>query len=258
MRSLLLAIGLLAALNAQVTPPPPATSSQQPNTKQATSTQEVGQNKPAQAEYQKALEKAFAPETWSQWSLLVLGIAGAFFAYHTLIATKNSADAARASAEALIRSERGLILVTMGQLPDFNPEPNRLEFLFLAPILRNYGKTGVTITRTVGRAHQVGAIGDLPEEPVYAGEGVQDIRATVTFPPDALTQPIKLGVSSLEWPAIRTSQRILYIYGFVEYADAFDRHHESRFCYLYHVPGGFNPNPAGFYVSGPEAYNRCT
>ncbi len=145
----------------------------------------------------------------------------------------------------------------MGQLPDFNPAPNRLEVLFLAPILRNYGKTGVTITRTVGRAHQIGAIGDLPDEPVYAGEGVQDIRATVTFPPDALTQPIKLGVSSRDWPAIRTGQKILYIYGFVEYTDAFDRHRESRFCYLYHVPAGFNPNPAGFYVSGPEAYNRC-
>ncbi len=157
-----------------------------------------------------------------------------------------------------MKSERGLVLVTIGSLPDFNPQPNSLEFLYITPLLKNYGETAATITRTLARPHQVTDSGDLPAEPEYFGDRVQDIKATVTIPPDIATQPLQLGISSLEWPAIRTGQKVLYIYGFVQYNDAFDRPHETRFCYLYHVPGGFNPNPTGFYLTGPPAYNRCT
>jgi hypothetical protein len=80
----------------------------------------------------------------------------------------------------------------------------------------------------------------------------------VTLPPDMVMQPLKLALSGSNWPAIRDGQNFLYVYGFVEYLDAFDRKRESRFCYLYHVPGGFNPNPRGFYMSGGHEYNRCT
>ena len=50
----------------------------------------------------------------------------------------------------------------------------------------------------------------------------------------------------------------LWLYGCINYLDINDRPHQSRFCFEYRVPGGFNPSPEGFYISGPEAYNHCT
>ncbi len=52
----------------------------------------------------------------------------------------------------------------------------------------------------------------------------------------------------------------LWVYGFVNHLVINDNDclHQTRFCFEYRVPGGFNPNPEGFYIAGPEAYNRCT
>src|SRR5882724_6063802 len=56
-------------------------------------------------------------------------------------ATKQSAEAAALNAEALINSERAWILVEIGEIPNFQPNPNKLEILWIRPMVRNYGKT---------------------------------------------------------------------------------------------------------------------
>src|ERR1700682_3432917 len=51
-------------------------------------------------EPQKIWQKAFAPETWSNWALVLLGGVGSFFGFRTLRALRQQVDANRVSAEA--------------------------------------------------------------------------------------------------------------------------------------------------------------
>jgi hypothetical protein len=65
-------------------------------------------------------EKAFAPELWSQWGVLLVAVIAAWIYWHTLKGTHRAADAAETSAKAaekntnaLIASERPWIVVTL-------------------------------------------------------------------------------------------------------------------------------------------------
>lgn len=78
------------------------------------------------------------------------------------------------------------------------------------------------------------------------------------MPPDAPAQGLQPGISNFDFMPVYERKSSLWLYGYIDYLDINDRPHQSRFCFQYHVPGGFNPNPEGFYISGPEAYNRCT
>ena len=51
---------------------------------------------------------------------------------------------------------------------------------------------------------------------------------------------------------------ILCSYGMIEYRDIFENQRYTYFCYLYHIPHGFDMAPEGFTRSGPPAYNKTT
>ena len=217
--------------------------------------------------------KVISPEILPIWIASLIAIIGTFVAVCTLFAIKReaieiqdvakaaakNADATHKTVEALMMGQRAWVIVTIGDIPPFTPEPNTLEILWVKPTFINCGKTPARITRIRAREHQVSKVDELPEEPIYEGTGiiVAKFDGNAFLPPNANVQPVNVGISGSDFVPIRQGKSVLYLYGFVDYLDVYDRQRTTRFCFIYHVPGGFNPSPEAFYLGGPARYNEA-
>jgi hypothetical protein len=173
---------------------------------------------------------------------------------------KDTADATRINAEAMVSSERAWVLVDIGRLPPFDPDPNRLEFLWIFPTIRNYGRTVARIKRIVGIVKLIPEGQELPSVPEYTvGQGF-DQGIDAVLPPQAPMQP-RLGVSGDEWIEVRQGRRILFVHGFIEYFDGIsDKQRKTAYCFAYAIQRGFSPAESGFYpyLAAPAVYTDCT
>src|ERR1035438_4305315 len=88
--------------------------------------------------------------------------------------------------------------------------------------------------------------------------GFRKLTLDLDLPQEASFQPWNLGISNFDLVPVLEQRSVLWLYGVVRYEDIYGDSHESRFCFSFVFPGGFNPNPAGFDNSGPIAYNRNT
>ena len=140
----------------------------------------------------------------------------------------------------------------------FLPAQSMLEILYILPAAKNYGRTEARITAGRAKLLNVPKGEQLPTDPDYGAAGFQIVDTEILLPPEAIVQPFRLGISNLDFKPIYEGRSTIWIYGFIDYRDIYDRPHQSRFCFLYHVPGGFNPGPAGWYGGGPPLYSRCT
>ena len=95
----------------------------------------------------------------------------------------------------------------------------------------------------------------LPDKPAY--NNILD--SGEILPPDRTTI-LDVGTVAEDFLSARNDNKKFYIFGFVDYVDLGGKMRQSRFCYIYHIPTGFNPTPEGFYrcANCPEAYTRCT
>jgi hypothetical protein len=178
----------------------------------------------------------------------------------------HSANAAAISTgttpDILMSENRARLLVTLPhdaseKIASFVPSPTTLATLYILPVVRNYGKTMAVVTLFKARFLILSEGQQLPTDPDYEAADFQTVQVVTQLPPDALVQP-KAGISNFDFVPVYEQKSTLWLYGLVDYRDIYGFSHQSRFCFVYHIPGGFNPNPAGFYSSGPEAYNRCT
>jgi len=175
-------------------------------------------------------------------------------------AARDNAIAARDNAQTLLNSERAWILVDTGEIPDnFEPNQNSVEILDVRPVVRNSGRTPGWITHGFIRYYPVPAGGRLAPEPDYRG-GMAEVEVNIVLAPNGLIQPLHVAIPWSAFVAIRQGNPTLYVYGFVDYTDIANQQRQSRFCFIYHVPGGFDPQARGFYsaVDAPVAYTRCT
>jgi len=202
-------------------------------------------------------------------AVLVAAPAAVYAAIHTRRAADAAAKAAKEAANqvrVLVNEQRPWLLVSLPpsaseMVAKFVPEPTTLSFLYVYPVVRNYGKTIARITLSKAKLLVLADGQKLPADPDYEGSGFNTIGASALLPPDTATQALQPGISNFDFMPIYERKSTLWLYGFVDYLDINDindRPHQSRFCFEYRAPGGFNPNPEGFYISGPEAYNRCT
>jgi hypothetical protein len=165
--------------------------------------------------------------------------------------------ALRKQGNAFLNSERALVLVETGDIPDnFIPDPNSHEVLGIMPVFRNYGKTPARIIRISIRSHKVPRPEALPAKPKYKNA----TSFNITLPPDLPIQPINLEIPLSDFIEIRKGNPVLYIYGFVDYVDFGKTERKSSFCFIYYVPSGKVSMERGFAVpaSIPEAYTDCT
>lgn len=163
----------------------------------------------------------------------------------------------RKAAQAIANNERAWILVTMGDLPEFTPNHDVLEILYVIPTLKNYGRTPAIITKMRATPERIPVGFKLQPTADHSNIYTKNIDYEIPLPPDHAIQPVKIGIPTADFTPIFDGSFSQYIRGFVEYRDINNRAHTTEFCFIYHVPRGFNPDPAGFYA-GPPEYNKIT
>ena len=183
-------------------------------------------------------------------------------------AATDNAKAAQLTAQAVIDSERGWLQVTLGtiQLPT-SIAPESLMVFFLFPTVTNKGKTVCRLTEMFLTKRFVKSRLDLPSSPVYEVKGCADsessvLRDELILAPDFPLTPLGIGISMAEVLKVRDAVETLYVYGYVRYEISglvSETTRLTRFCFHYHIPGGFTPLPEGFLMpTGLPEYTRAT
>jgi hypothetical protein len=228
--------------------------------------QPQGKSKEQQAK-DDSLDTLYRRYMWAT----IFGVIGAFIGLVVLIcqtvisrtaanAAKIAAEAGLKQSEAIVTGDRAWIVADIGEIPDtFVPNLNALEVLDVRPLIRNSGRTPGWIKRAFIRYYLIAQGSTLPPDPDYQG-ALSRQKVHVIVPPNATIQPLHVPIPLSEFVAIRQGDPILYIYGFVDYIDFTQQERQTRFCFEYHVPRGFDSQIRGFYISVnvPEAYIRHT
>ena len=185
------------------------------------------------------------------------------------VAARNNAQAAKASADAIIVENRPWLLMSEIMVPYLVPAveatPGAERFSYCITMTKNYGKTPARVTTLWGRLE----IGESPTTPpkdlvVEIGR-TAPIPQTYVFPPGETKAAEAMLSSGFISPEARDNvltnkTKFLWLLGFVKYRDTFEREpsieYESRFCYLYETRLN---SPAPFWTpAGPPEYNRAT
>jgi hypothetical protein len=150
-------------------------------------------------------------------------------------------------------SERAWMFVDIGKLPPFNGDA---LVLWVMPFAKNEGKTVARITRTSLQQRTIEAGQKLPEVPEYTQQATVDFM----LPPNGGARPMQVGFVPSDFINSRNEGKTIYLYGFIDYVDAFRKTRQTRFCYYYHVQHGADPAEDRFYIARdvPIAYTRCT
>lgn len=197
--------------------------------------------------------RAFGPESLATWVLVIAAGIGLYVTWRT-------AKAALLNAEVAIDSTRAWITVEIGELPNFQPSADSLEFLWIFPTIQNKGKTPARIKRIAGILKLIPSGQQLPTVPEYIlGQGF-DQRIDVILPPDSPIRP-RLGISGQEFIDIQNGELSLFVHGFVEYMDGVSQKaRKTSYIFSYVVQSGFSPAEAGFYpyLDAPREYTECT
>jgi hypothetical protein len=197
---------------------------------------------------------------WRLWVfnglLVVVGLLQVWLLFGTLKVTKTAADAAKASADAVVNGERAWLLMDSHGPILQRPQ----DGFYQSPVtLKNFGKTPAKVI-AINIAIQIESSRESPSDTtVYDGE-------THAVVPDMIPQGIPMPymacsdapVSPEQVDQIRDEKRFLWLCGSVRYEDIFrqDPIHETRFCYLredrHDGMGMF------WYEAGPPEYNHAT
>jgi type II secretory pathway pseudopilin PulG len=227
--------------------------------------------------------------------LTIVGLVGTIVALRTLSAIKKQAEimdehrvslaqlakaaqdnaaAAKASADALINTERAWVIATpddnspvIGFIPSAGA--GNLEMHLVGANQRNavsfsLKSTGNTPARLVEIAilyRKANRLDDIPTEPDYDGKIPLNDLPLVTGDSIGFVQFLEPSpiLPKSEADAVCRQEAFLYAFGLVVYRDVYDRLHETRFGYVYHFPLGLDPKPKGFRRDGlPPSYNQAT
>jgi hypothetical protein len=176
--------------------------------------------------------------------------------------SRDAADAAKASAQALIDGERPWVLVENLILLELLPmEQNRPVQVRYE--IQNYGKTPARLVRARTKFQMSNQMDGPPNPEIYQDAGGKIPQRIV--PP--MLEPRLLNFAFLEPDRYLRMERIqainngdvyFWAYGFVAYRDTLgtDREYMTRFCYCYIVPPLMEP--ARFCLAGPPEYNTAT
>ena len=216
-------------------------------------------------------------DVWDKFSVLgnisiaVVGVGGILVGIFTLRRLKEqnriaalSAKAASENTQFLIDSKRAWLDVTMGDVKfsDLFVDTSALTIFIMRPTITNYGKTVTRIKSMYLRKHICESDSRLPQEPVYESPETVYFVGELLMVPASKKTPLYVSTSSIEFQKIKNSGESLYLYGYVRYeilGEPGTTERETRFCFIYHIPGGFSGDPEGFHMpTGLPQYNRAT
>lgn len=232
--------------------------------------------------------KIAAPEILPNWILAIVGVFGTIAAFwsaallyaqvkearktsdEALRIAKETADASKANAEALMRSERARLLVDRIQEPylvpvEESPTMNqRLSHCIL--FIKNFGSTpGVMVASQfqlqIGDSPNVPPSGQLYDMKPYT---LNQIPITVPQQADAIPMEAVLQSEGFIRPETRDAiltrkTSYLWLCGIIRYYDVFERkddEHETRICYMYETRLN-TPKPV-WRQAGPATSNKAT
>jgi hypothetical protein len=153
------------------------------------------------------------------------------------------------NADALVISERAWVQVEFITNKTHYALSNSLHdprtYIYVWPMIRNYGKTPAQVSKIVIRTHQLPKTSDphipprLPDAPLYDAPQTITQIADYLVPPNLGINPIPVPIAVADIPAIYSRDVFLYLYGYAEY-DRIGGKDKARtkFCYLYWVPYG--------------------
>ncbi len=157
------------------------------------------------------------------------------------------------------RTERAWII---GNVVNTNferpPDPN--EELHCVVSIKNTGRTPATITRAGISAKLSSSLSDLPALPQYGKNEKVSFSHLLLVPKDSFALSAQTIIEVAQYDAFMSRRLFLYVHGFVEYRDTFNRKHETRFCDYYLVPDGGGILVEGFQrnIEAPPEYNKAT
>jgi hypothetical protein len=198
-------------------------------------------------------------------ALVIIGSLGIRFANETLRTielqvvemraqtgvSQKMAEVARVNAEALVNSERSLILVSHNAPPG----SDTWDFKFRAT---NYGRSPAEIRWIFFEPIPLDRDDPLPEWPPYVGTEDRMFMHREWVPPQA---SIPVGDYSTEaianmaggglWQELQSGRKKLWVYGVIRYRDKVpSEEHETRFCH-WKSPVQY----VGLLMGGPGGYN---
>jgi hypothetical protein len=178
-------------------------------------------------------------------------------------AAKESADAAKTSADFIVNTERAWVLPIISRPTgdyavkehEINQFGERLSPLEIKFDFKNFGKTPAVITTWRILFVAIKEIGDLPPQPDY---GIPAPPQNSIMLPQEESFTDKQRIRILPNDPSGESAMILYAYGFIRYLDIFGQSRETRFGYasdagkpkdiLWRTPE----------IAGPPEYNKHT
>jgi len=195
------------------------------------------------------------PNGITTWAIIFTGFVIAWQSNET----RTAAKAALTQSEIAMNSQRAWIMGTLENIPEWSPSGQFLEFMDIAPIFRNYGETPGKIVSVLLRVQHLADDEQLPESPQYKGEIWESsaFYGEVDLMPKNMTvQPTSVRLVGATFINVKNSRLRQFVYWVVNYDDVHGRGWHTRSCYRYHIPGGFDPMREGYYIGGPDQYNR--
>lgn len=188
-------------------------------------------------------------------------------------ANRIAADAAKASAEALMAAERALLVIfydnylhvdNAGKAPDERAllDSKDSDHIFNWHVF-NTGKTPAFLTRVSSRLIEIKNLDELSNDPDYSrGTEKSNMPEPLAFGDKSFWFSTRLesngkfgGAAHIDVEnRFRSQKTCLYAYGYAQYMDAFGSYRETRFGYVYEAQAQFSRQD-GWKIAGPEAYN---
>lgn len=205
--------------------------------------------------------------TWTT----VAGVVGGWIGLIVLICqtrlTSISANAAKTSADALIREQRAWLFIDEVKQPVLVPPPDPGD-LHLPRLLcccfsfKNIGKTPAKLTAWKSEL-QIGESRDRPDEKTGFDVGNEVFCPSMIPPGEVMPEPedarLSSPITALQLSDIIAQKtKFLWLCGVFKYEDVLRQGvmHETRFCYLYDT--SLNTNTPLWRIAGPREYNEAT
>ncbi len=211
-------------------------------------------------------QKAFAPESWSNWALVIVGIGAVIAALITLRtikrqtsatevaanAAKVSADIARTDIQLFISKERARIGIKLNDLDLLHPFKPTLYVVEYDVLF--YGATAAFISDTSVWATDA-------ESPEFDQTKLPIVELPKVIKPNIEVIKCRTWLwLKLEWiDEINRGKRLIHFHGFIRYTDVFMIPRETKFRYLWNPPSSLYGSDTGIWIKcGPEDANSET
>ena len=197
--------------------------------------------------------------------VISLGLFGALIYQNKL--TRKTAQAARDSANALMRIERAWLFFWYEKFAHVNYQDRTIGERELAHHFNwhceNAGKTPAFVITIWCRLIEIKSLDHLPTKPdysmskevVYEGDPLRPGDKTEWFTASLESTETNCAFDAVE-KRHRSRQSFLYAYGFVRYRDVFGRLQIARFGVVYESEPELNFEMDHWRVAGPAAYNE--